>query len=48
MAENIGKPSADDELQKLAESGATLSEIAELLARAELVTKAPREPTTCA
>jgi hypothetical protein len=44
MAENSGKPSTDEELQKLAESGAALSEIAELLARAELVTKAPREP----
>jgi hypothetical protein len=45
MAENSPKPLTDEQLQQLADSGATLSEIAELLARAEVVTKAPREPS---
>jgi hypothetical protein len=35
MAENSRKPSTDEQLQQLADSGATLSEIAEMLARAE-------------
>src|ERR1700682_5979117 len=45
MAENNGKPSTDEQLQQLAESGATLSEIAEMLTRAESASQAPREPS---
>ena len=45
MAENSRKPWTDEQLQQLAESGATLSEIAEMLTRAESATQAPREPS---
>jgi hypothetical protein len=45
MAETSRKPWTDEQLQQLAESGATLSEIAEMLTRAESATQAPREPS---
>jgi hypothetical protein len=45
MTENSRKPSTDEGLQQLAASGAPLSEIAEMLAQAESVAKAPREPS---
>jgi hypothetical protein len=44
MAENSRKPWTDEQLQQLADSGATLSEIAEMLSRAESAAKARGEP----
>ena len=44
MAENSRKPWTNEQLQQLADSGATLSEIAEMLSRAESAAKAWGEP----
>src|ERR1700694_686533 len=45
MAEDSSKPWTDEQLQQLADSGATLSGIAEMLARADTATQARRAPS---